>query len=429
MATDGRAPQALSTISRSTTGRLTRWLSALLAAVLVLLTAACGSGSAATEADAALRSDAECEVAAEHEPVAGAEYEVVVVDRSASGAPRALPPAVTTALTAAQEADRTLMLIGVDGPTAEPRLGRTLALDPMPGDTSPFADDTRTRVLECIPTWIQDEDLVPTAPGSDQLAALAAAARQQPAEVVVISDGVSSSLAMDLGQIGYDADAESIAGNLASASVLPRFDGTPVVWTGLGETAVVISEAARRGLEALWTHVLTASGGVVAFDTRFERAENGEAGTGDLPEDAVPGETLVQPEGAASCFRLPSGTLFAPDSTQVASTAGLEQVAAALIEHPGWLAVVSGHVADFGPEEGQVPFSEARAQAVVQVLRQLGVPGSVELIAVGHGASRQVAPEWVDGVHDHAAAAMNRRVDVVYGSPDSVTTQTECGQS
>jgi outer membrane protein OmpA-like peptidoglycan-associated protein len=284
-------------------------------------------------------------------------------------------------------------------------------------------------VLECIPTWIQEKDLLPTTPGSDQLAALAAAARQHPAEVVVISDGVSSSSVLDLGRIGYDADAESIAGTLASAAALPRFDGTPVLWTGLGETSVVVSEAARRGLETLWTHLLTAAGGVVTFDTQFERAADGNADAADLPEDAVPGETPVQFEGAASCFRLPSGTLFAPDSTEVTSTAGLEQVAAALIEHPGWVAVVSGHVADFGPAEGQLPFSKARAEAVVRILRSLGVPASVELIAVGHGASRPVAPEWVDGVHDHAAAAENRRVDVVYGSPDSVTAETECGRS
>lgn len=429
MTTDGRAPQALSTTSHSTTGRLPRWLSALLAAVLILLTAACGSESAGTEAGSGLRSAAECEAAAAHEPAADAAYEVVVVDRTASGAARALPPAATAAFAAAQEAGRTLMLIGVDGPEAEPRIGRSIALDPLRGDTSRYADDQRTRVLECIPTWIQDEDLLPTAPGSDQLAALAAAARQRPASVVVISDGVSSSSAMDLGRIGYDADAESIAEGLASAAVLPQFDGTPVLWTGLGETSVVVSEAARRGLETLWTQVLTAAGGVATFDTRFVRAEDQGSDAGNLPEDVVPGETPVQIEGAASCFRLPSGTLFAPGSTEVTSTAGLEQVAAALIEHPGWVAVVSGHVADFGPEEGLRPFSEARAQAVVRVLRSLGVPDSVELIAVGRGTSDPVAPEWVDGVHDQEAAAQNRRVDVVYGSRDSVTTETECGRA
>ncbi|TFV88054.1 OmpA family protein [Blastococcus sp. CT_GayMR20] len=430
MSTDGRAPQAHSTTGRSTTRWQRRALIALLIAVAVLLTAGCTGSTQPDDGVGPGPSAARCESVAGYDPEPDGRYEVLIVDRTASQAPRAMPPAVVERLRAAQEADRTLMLIGVDGPGIEPRLGRTLPLDPMPEKTSRRADDVRTLVLDCVQTWIEDDGLLPTATGSDQLAALAAAGRQQPEEILVISDGVSSSRLMDLAAIGYDSDAASVAAALSSAGVLPRLGGATVLWAGLGETTLALSEAARAGLETLWTHVLAAAGSTASFDRRFQSSEAGAtAGFDGLPEDPMPSEEPFHLEGAgASCFRLPSGTVFGPNSTEVVSTAGLEQVAATLTQHPGWVAVVSGHVADYGPVDGQVPFSEARAHAVVRVLRDLGVPESVELVALGYGATRPVESEWVDGVHDEAAAAKNRRVDVLYGDPASVDPDMECAQ-
>ncbi|MGY1681426.1 OmpA family protein [Geodermatophilus sp. SYSU D01176] len=354
-----------------------------------------------------------------------------MVDHTRSQTPWELPPAVAAALQQAQQHQRTLVIIGVGSPGESALVGRRVPLDPEPGKDSAAARSAREIVLACVPIWASEPALLPGGEGSDQLAALAAAARQQPAEVLVVSDGVSSAPAMDLRLIGYDADPVGTASALATAGQLPQMADIKVLWTGLGETATVISEPGRTGLEQLWSAVLHAAGAAeVTIDSRFQAG--GEPGA-DLPEDPMPSEEVVRLEGVADCFRLPNGVLFAGDSADLPSEEPLSDLATELAANPGWVAVVSGHTADYptsygsGGAAGRRELSQARAQAVVDALRRLGVPASVDLQAVGYGADRPVVDEWPGGVHDEGAAARNRRVDVVYGPADVVTTDTPCG--
>ena len=145
---------------------------------------------------------------------------------------------------------------------------------------------------------------------------------------------------------------------------------------------------------------------------------NGTAVTLD-PVPPVPALGTFPPIGAlapmTSCgtkITLDSGVLFDPNSAVIRpdAAATLDSLAQALIAGGVPNAAIEGHTDSVQSEEHNQVLSEQRAAAVVEALKQRGVPTG--LTSVGYGESRPVAPEQVNGVGSPAGRQANRRVEI-----------------
>lgn len=137
------------------------------------------------------------------------------------------------------------------------------------------------------------------------------------------------------------------------------------------------------------------------------------------PIAAVPRLGVFPPIGALapleSCgttITLSDGVLFDFDRADVRpdAAAALDTLAAALRDTGAPTAVVSGHTDAIGSDSANQDLSERRADAVVAALRERGV-GS-DLTGEGHGESRPVAANEVDGADNPAGRQLNRRVEI-----------------
>lgn len=106
------------------------------------------------------------------------------------------------------------------------------------------------------------------------------------------------------------------------------------------------------------------------------------------------------------------GVLFDFDKSDIrpdaAQTVG--RVAEALAAYDIPRAVVSGHTDAIGSDDDNLALSEKRAASVVAALRAEGV--TADLVAEGHGESRPVAANEIDGVDNPAGRQLNRRVEI-----------------
>ena len=340
----------------------------------------------------------------------------LIVDNTASSVPTDLPPAVEEALAQAQQARRRLAIVPVRGGGERTTVTRSVALDPRPDDDSQAGDAARRIALGCVARWARAADMVPGAAGSAPVDALAAASREDPETIVVVSDGLSNTGEFNLNDIGFDVDAATVAEKLRTAGALPSsLDGRKVVWAGLGESTKPLRPALRASLQQLWQRLLTTAGATVTFD---DRAGKPADAIDDLPADDVrlPDAAKVTWK-CGDAYTIPAAMLFPPDSAELGDRTDvvLRQVADALTEHTDWVATISGHTADFGTPAGRQRLSEERARKVAGALSGMGVDAS-RLAATGFGATRPAAAEWVGGRHDLAAAARNRRVVVRLGT-------------
>ncbi|MFB9317116.1 OmpA family protein [Cryptosporangium minutisporangium] len=346
-------------------------------------------------------------------PEAGARKTALVVDNTASALFGALPPGVTSALKAAQERSDALVLIGVDGAAAPP--SRTVALDPAPGSDSQASQRARALALDCVPTWARGEELRPSGPGSRILTALGRAAEDKPETILVVSDGVSNSGEFDLNKQQFDVEPAGLADALREANALsPALRGQKILWTGLGDTSTEqrLPQSARTSLQTIWTAVLKAAGASVTFQS--EHAARTTPPPSGLPADpiTVPAATEVR-DGCATRVSIPSSLLFTADSADLQPGADgvLDPIADQLKNDAEATAVVSGHTARYGDAAYRQDLSTRRAQAVVTALSARGV-NTARLESIGYGAERPTVEEFVNGRHDTAAAARNRRVEI-----------------
>lgn len=196
----------------------------------------------------------------------------VVVDRTSSARSElSLPPRLTATLTAAQQHsdDRgtSLQVISVNGTGAATMPSVVYPLDPMPGDSSPMADDARALALQCAGEWV-GRAAAAEGTGTDLVAALATAERQRPARIVVISDGVHATTDLDLNTPPDDPSAAAAhAGRLAPQLVAAT---TPVTWFDMGERQPPMSQDHRQRLATFWQALL---GQRLDIDTRTGSAE------------------------------------------------------------------------------------------------------------------------------------------------------------
>lgn len=99
-------------------------------------------------------------------------------------------------------------------------------------------------------------------------------------------------------------------------------------------------------------------------------------------------------------FDLDKSTLRA-DATPV-----LDRMATLLKAHPDWKIEVAGHTDSTGSDTHNISLSQARAEAVMQYLKTVGVTGT--LTARGYGSTRPLVPNTSDTLR-----AENRRVELV----------------
>lgn len=399
---------------------LVRLVLVVLVTVPLAMLTACGVGARSapvTNTAAPAPSPAQCAAVERIAPSPGSRSTVLLVDGSSSMASTDPPPAVVERLAAAQRAGDGLVVLAVEGVHRTPRVVVRVALDPEPGKDSPNAANARRIVLGCVPEWAVRA--TPTAEGTALLEALDAAGRLQPDLVLVWSDGVATGGVLDLATLGYDVDPGAVVEAARTAGQLPPLHDVAVVWVGLGDTTDGLPRPERDHLQALFAALATASGATsVQFDARPGAARAPAAAPSALPADPVPppGSGRIAVPGGGSCYRLPEALLFAPGS-DVPGPGAAAAVAPAVRElaaHPAWVADVLGHAADYETAAERQRISTARAQAIAAVLRTSAgpiEPGRV--VATGVGATRPLVDEWHDGVHDEAAAARNRRVEVV----------------
>lgn len=220
-------------------------------AVVVTMVAGCSSTAGGSEESspvpAGTTSQEACDHFARGAVPADAPVMVVVADRSSSTRALSLPPELLEVVAAGQQDGAVLQVVGVDAEGIEPWIGSPIALDPAGSRTSRSAQTERTAALGCVSRWI---DEAPPAEGSDIIAAMGTALRQEPTRVVALSDGVNRTSVVDLASGSADVRAARAQMNAA----VPQ--GTTVSWFHLGETSPPLSGQQRSRIAGFWTDLI-----------------------------------------------------------------------------------------------------------------------------------------------------------------------------
>ena len=258
-------------------------------------------------------------------------------------------------------------------------------------------------------------------PETDLLTALGLAAEQvadAPGAhtVLVVDSGLSTAGALDFREKGMlDADPDDLAGSLETSGALPDLSGLHVVFQGLGDTAApqpALGAVAREHLIDLWTAIALRAG---ALDVNIERTRlAGDAAEG-LPPVSVVGssgagvtctENTVVLTGGDVAFRADSAVF---EDLQTASET-LRPIARSMTGAAVG-ATLTGTTARVGDTAGQRRLSEQRAQAVADLLTDLGVPAQrLTVRGLGSDFPGYVQDHDVSGGLIPAAAALNRKV-------------------
>ncbi len=189
----------------------------------------------------------------------------------------------------------------------------------------------------------------------------------------------------------FQVPTDKIIKALIEEKAIPDLEGVKVVWLYAGQTAAPqeqLSEVQKAKLIEIWTAVLEEAG---AQDIVFRRDSSSNTPYSGLPEvsnvsveerktDIAPLETVVLDSESVS---------FVGDEARFVDTVQAEQaiysVAETLLSHPDNRVYVVGCTASLaGREDFCRSLSEDRAQTVVKVLEEYGVPGN-QMIAVGVG--------------------------------------------
>ncbi|WP_240944312.1 OmpA family protein [Micromonospora thermarum] len=381
---------------------------------LLALSSACDDGDDRTAEPAGVSAKA-CEEVADFRVDNDKVDLALVVDNTASAARGDLPPAASRALDEAQGRARErksagqVVLITVNGAGTQPGVVRRVALDPRPGDAE-SSRNARRAVISCVRQWAREA--APQAKGSDVLAAVTFAARQQAGEILVVSDGVANAGELDVNGDALDTDPTALARALLREKRISAqtIEGSSIVWAGLGDTAEPLPGSVRTALRELWSAILTEAKADVTFDDQ-PRESGGSDDT--LPPDEVSLVLTSSPLPCGSRIVAPSTVLFKPGSAQLRP--GVKDVLLPVVEQlradPDQHALVTGHTAAYQSTRYRQRLSEDRARAVQTALLEMGAPADRVGFA-GYGSRRPQVDEFPGGRHDESRAAQNRRVEI-----------------
>lgn len=258
-------------------------------------------------------------------------------------------------------------------------------------------------------------------PEVDLLAALHLAARSVadaagPKTIVVIDSGLQTAGALrfqDHGGALLDADPDEVIERLQEEQRLPDLSGVRVVFAGLGDTAPPqepLPPPDRRTLVALWTGIVEAAGGTAEVSQAplpGGHSVRGVPPVTPVPVDAnpieLPATTVL--EDSAVGFIADQARFRNPGKAREV----LEPYAEAIAQ--GAHALLIGTTAAVGPPAGRRALSRQRAQAVADMLVELGAPARrIETKGVGSDFPGYVPDHDAQGNLIPARAVQNRQV-------------------
>lgn len=287
--------------------------------------------------------------------------------------------------------------------TASDRLSRSFPLAPPPDHQAPAQRQAviATNITE-ITTAIRGAP-ASSEDGVDMLTTISNAVRGSgTGTLVILSSGLSTRGELDLRQIGWDADPQSLAVRLRTNGALPNLTGWSVAFVGLGDQAnslPPLDNFARHRLATYWKAILSTAG-ASSVDVSSTAAPRSQF---DLATPAI------MPAPAYSVGFVANSATLAPDDEAYIRALGTK-IYIILIDHAGRKVTVTGYTADppGSTLAGRQEMSLARARAVAGLLATAGVPADRMVVAAGSTHSSAIQ----NGLFDENLAAQMRRVDI-----------------
>lgn len=308
---------------------------------------------------------------------------------------------------AASGTDHAELVTAGDGPS------RSFPLAPPPDHQSPVQREAliATNITE-ITTAIRGAP-APPEDGLDLLATISNAVRGSgTGTLVIVSSGLSTRGDLDLRQMAWDADPQSLALRLRTNGALPNLTGWRVTFVGLGNREAYrpvssdgaygrfsLDNSSGHRLAAYWKAILSTAG----------------ASSVDVTSTAAPTSqsrsALADASTTFSVRFVANSATLAPDDEAYLREAYLRALGTKiLIDHLDHKVTVTGYTADApgSTPAGRQEMSLARARAVASLLATVGVPA--ERMVVTAGSTDSSARQ--NGVFDENLAAQMRRVDI-----------------
>jgi len=337
----------------------------------------------------------------------------VVGARANSPVPQ-LPPQVQQLLSTAASDGQAIEAVDIDG---VPAFQFKMAFD------STAQGQMRARDLGDFVDEVQQSIAIvrPKKPEADVLAALSLAAQITPSggTIVLLDSGLPTAGSIDFRDPDmFGADPGEVAAFLRSQGLLPDFTGKSVVLVNVGNTAdpqPVLAQNIRTQLVDLWTDVAR-QGGAACVDSLQMGFASTSVSTDVAvsvvrppapPEFSSCGTTVLGDDGSVG-FIVGTSTFRDPQAARTALTR-----LADLLAGGNQLATLTGSTSSEGSASVNQTLSVQRAQAVANVLEDLGVAASrITVIGDGSDAPGDIPDMTAQGVLIPSAAEHNRSVTV-----------------
>lgn len=315
-----------------------------------------------------------------------------------------------------------LALVGAAGGTST----KEILLTPRRADGSLEHGLQRTALIDRnVQAVVETTAAVAAAkPGLDLLEGMVDAVRGvDPGTLVVVSNGLNTSGAFDLRQVGWDADPREVARQLAVKNALPRLQNWRVLFTGLGAAAgsqPPLPGSVREKLGRYWLAVCERSQARSCEIDEQRVPANPPGAAVTTPGVPVPGvSSVVGESGRVSTTVNDSALGFAGDSAVLSPgaedllTTLAAGINARLAGQAEAIVTVRGYAADppGSTAAGRAELADHRARAVADALEGSGVRQRIDVAGVGTEPQRTAMRA---GRFDEAAAAAMRRVEITY---------------
>jgi OmpA-OmpF porin, OOP family len=267
------------------------------------------------------------------------------------------------------------------------------------------------------------ENATATAGDNDLLAAIDMAAREvsdQPGSTIdVVDSGLQTVDPLNFHQDPtlILADPNDIAQYLRQSGELPDLKGLTVVLSGIGDTAPLqapLNIKQRNKLIVIWSAICHAAGAKVMLE-QIPLTGDSRPGLPLVPTVAVPSFPSTKSAKPSSRLVTTDEELgFVPDTATFVDPAAAQRTLAAVAIEARKLKgtlILTGTTATVGSKSAQLDESIARAQAVANLLIQLGVPRSrITVRGVGATGATHVPDIDSSGRLLPVPAAENRKV-------------------
>ena len=220
------------------------------------------------------------------------------------------------------------------------------------------------------------------------------------------------------------SDPVIVVDKLEAVHALPDLTGISVNWVGLGCVCgdqQKLPDSYFYNLKALWTEIITRSGGTVTFDsspvTGQQANDLPHVTPVSFPQDSLGLEDVDFDDGPVICFGEDSIRFVGDEANFIdpeEAIRSLEPVSEYLIENPDRKIIIAGTTAKVGTGNG-IELSLKRTRAVMNVLIEKGVNQS-QIECIGLGCSDncfRVEDHNADGSFNEEMGARNRAIYIV----------------